>query len=90
MAQPVKVQKKNLKEKCIGAENRAGPWIRVCRWRRWQELTEGGGGCRWITWRRGWRGYAFANVGPGGGFWAKNPKPCFRGSVLGVPHETAV
>ena len=47
MAQPVKVQKKNLKEKCIGAENRAaGPWIRVCRWRRWRELTEGGGGCR--------------------------------------------
>jgi hypothetical protein len=33
---------------------------------------------------------AFANARLGSGVWAKNPKPSVRGSISGVPCETAV
>jgi hypothetical protein len=49
----------------------------------------GGSGCTLTAWMR--QGSStFANAKPGGGIWAKNPKPSVRGSVLGTPWETAV
>ena len=60
--------------------------FRVCRVKWSCRVVTGGSGCGLVS--RRWRvGHAFANARPGGGFWAKNPKPSFRGSVSGVSRE---
>jgi hypothetical protein len=58
------------------------------RKQRWWAMG-GDGGAVWTRLRRWW-GRALGYASRGCGFWAKNPKPAHRGSVEGMPLETAV
>jgi hypothetical protein len=57
--------------------------FRVYHVKRWCGVALGGSGCMLMAWR--WQGgCAFADVKPGGGMWAKNPKPSMCGLVSGT------
>src|ERR1700690_2686069 len=63
--------------------------FRARRVKRRGRGVPGGDGCGWVS-RRQRVGYLLANARPGGGVWAKNPKPSNLGSVSGAPRETAM